>query len=320
MRFAYRPLMEIPFSLRVLADTALQAPHRRWVEEAQRALYGTEMPYLDALVPANSQHIPHFLTPTPLATSVNIEDDIAELLATPDDLVRKCIHKLIAEAGGSEMRSRFLTHPHEAMQHLADELRLYSARALAPYRSQMVSIKEGDVLFRARMLALEGPGSLFDDLHPGMNYRLNRLEIKPGSPFHSHHGAHADTEFRLNGEGIQLVPTIFAHECHLQIAPEWRPRLSFPVRGVGLWDSTPANKSLELMLGIGRARVLQALTTPASTSELARRLSLSSGAVSQQLNLLKRAGMVKAHRSGKWVYYQLTAQGETLISLFERIA
>jgi DNA-binding MarR family transcriptional regulator len=65
--------------------------------------------------------------------------------------------------------------------------------------------------------------------------------------------------------------------------------------------------------------VLQALTVPASTSELAHRLMVTSGAVSQHLDRLKHAGLVEAHRSGRRVYYQLTRRGEELILLFERI-
>jgi DNA-binding MarR family transcriptional regulator len=52
---------------------------------------------------------------------------------------------------------------------------------------------------------------------------------------------------------------------------------------------------------------------------MAHRLSLTSGAISQQLDRLKRAGLVESHRSGKRVYYRLTRRGEDLIALFERM-
>jgi DNA-binding transcriptional ArsR family regulator len=249
-----------------------------------------------------------------MANSVNIEDDLAELTATPDALVRKYVQELIEEDGDTQHRQDFMVSPRQTVRHLAEELRLFWQRTLAPYRSRMVSIKETDVLYRARILALDGPGSLFKDLHPGMSYQDSQLAIQANP-----RSRHADAEFRLNGEGFQLVPTVFGTECRLQIVPEWRPRLSYPVRGGGLLYQKPPSQSLELALGAGRASVLQALTTPASTSELAYRLMVTSSAVSQQLDRLKRAGLVEARRSGKRVYYQLTQRGEALIALFERI-
>jgi hypothetical protein len=314
MRFAYRPLLEIAFSYRVLTNPPLQGPHRRWVEEARRALYDVDLPYLAALVSPTSPVIPHFLTPTPRTNSTSIEDDLAELMATPHDLIRKYTRELVSEDGDSEIRQFFIVHPREAMECLAEELRLYWQRALAQHRSRMLSIKEGDVLYRARTLALNGAGALLKDLHPAFSYQNNTIQIRrsPGSRYD-------DKDFQLNGQGLQLVPCVFASEARLQIVPEWPPRISYPVRGGGLWWHKPPGHSLELALGAGRASVLQALVIPATTGELAHRLMVTSGAVSQQLERLKRAGLVEAHRSGKRVYYQLTRRGEELISLFERI-
>jgi hypothetical protein len=313
MRFAYRPLLELAFSYRVFANPSLQAPHRRWVEEARHALHDMAFPYLEALVTPSGRFIPHFLTPTPLTNSVDVENDLAELLATPDALVQKYVGQLIEEEGDSEMRRYFMAHPHEALECLVEELRFYWQRALARHGSRMLSIKEGDILYRARILALNGTGSLFSDLHPSFAYKAGRIEIQRSAP-----SCKDQSEFRLDGRGLQLVPAVFASECRMQMASEWRPRLSYPVRGAGLWWQKPPSQSLELALGTGRASVLQALVIPASTGELAHRLMLTSGAVSQHLDRLKQAGLVEAHRSGRRVYYHLTRRGEELIALFER--
>jgi DNA-binding transcriptional ArsR family regulator len=52
-----------------------------------------------------------------------------------------------------------------------------------------------------------------------------------------------------------------------------------------------------------------------TTSEIATRLHLTPAAVSQQLGLLRRAGVVDAHRQGRGVYSMLTAHGRTLLEL-----
>jgi hypothetical protein len=193
-----------------------------------------ELPYLVALITPTSPVIPHFLTPTPLTNSLSIEDDLAELMATPGDLIRKYMLELIAEDGDSEMRQFFIVHPREAIQRLAEELQLYWQRALARYRAQMASIKDGDVLYRARILALKGAGAMFEELHPAFGYRNNAIQIRrsPGSRY-------CPIEFELNGQGLQLAPGVFSSECRLQIVPEWPPRISYPVRGGGLWGQRP---------------------------------------------------------------------------------
>src|SRR5262245_3027162 len=90
MRFAYRPLLEIPLSYRVLINPDFQFPFYRWVEETRRVLHDTELPYLSALV-TDHGYIPDFLTPTPRGKQSEVEDDFETLLATPDDVIREGI-------------------------------------------------------------------------------------------------------------------------------------------------------------------------------------------------------------------------------------
>jgi DNA-binding transcriptional ArsR family regulator len=315
LRFAYRPLLEIPFSYRVLINPEYQSPHLRWVEEAQRTLHSVNLPYLAALVTPDSLYIPHFLTPTPTNNHGSIEDDLEQLSATPDEVIRRYTLALIEQDGDSEIRRFFVVHPHEAMACLVEELHLYWQRTLAHYWPRMISVLEGDILYRGRLLALEGPGSLVADLHPAMTYQNQQIQIR------SNHRSHTcDVEFQLEGEGIQLVPLVFSGERRMQIVPEWQPRLSFPVRGTGLYSrETRASKPLEQALGAARARVLQILTTPATTGEVAFKARITAGTASVHLSRLTKAGLVEPHRSGVRVYYRLTRRGEELIALFERI-
>jgi DNA-binding transcriptional ArsR family regulator len=315
MRFAYRPLLEIPLSYRVLINPNFQSPYGRWLEEAYPALYDANLPYLRALIPPEG-YIPDFLTQTPLSNRVSIEDDIADVLATPDAIIRGNVQELIKLDGDSEIRRYFVAHPREAVRCLADDLRVYWQRTLAHHWPQMIAILESDILHHARMMALDGPGDLFADLHPTVSYRDHQLDILPLC-------MHRHDQFvtSLTGEGIQLSPVVFGG-CGraYQVSPEWRPMLAYAVRGAGQWRHTPQSpsRSLELALGTGRARLLQTLKKPASTGELAHRLGVSAGAISQQLNRLTMAGLVEPHRSGKRVFHHLTWRGEELLNLFER--
>lgn len=315
IRFAYRPLLEIPLSYRVLINPEFQSPHRRWVEDTYRALYDVELPYLDAMVVTHG-YIPDFLTPTPLTNHFNIENEFETLLATPDDLIRNNVQVLIEHDRETEMRRFFLAHPREAVHCLVADLRLYWQRTLEASWSRMIAVLEGDLLYRGRLMALDGPDNLLPDLHDSITYKNDAIHIGPVCQ----HKVCPQT-IELMGAGIQLVPTIFTGCGRLvQLTPEWHPMIIYSARGVGIYNrETRASQPLELALGAGRARVLQALRTPATTGEMAHRLSLTAGAVSQQLDRLKRAGLVEAHRSGRHVYYRLTRRGEELIALFERI-
>src|SRR5689334_7399223 len=103
LRFSYRPLVEVALSYRILINREFQGLYTDWVDEARRALYGVELPYLDALVMQHS-YIPDYLTPTPTANRRTLQDDLTELLATPDQLIRQNVQTLIDMDGESEVR------------------------------------------------------------------------------------------------------------------------------------------------------------------------------------------------------------------------
>ncbi|MBZ0275313.1 MAG: ArsR family transcriptional regulator [Anaerolineae bacterium] len=319
LRFAYSPLVELSTSYRTLYMPHAPAHYLRWIEDVRRALHGVDLPYMTALL-SGPRYIPDFLTPTPLTTRHTIEDEIATLAATTPDMLRKNVQVLLDEdtqAHGqtAELRQYFMAYPVESLLCLVDELRLYWRRVLEPHWSRMKTVLDGDILYKARRLAVDGPGGLFSDFHPEITYQPGVIQMeKPYSK------AWCIIDIKLDGQGLQLVPSIFAaSKIHWQIVPEWHPMLIYTPRGAGLWrqEAPEPDQSLALLLGAGRAQVLQELTTPANTGELARKLSITAGAVSQHLSRLNQAGLVEPHRSGKVVFYHLTPRGQQLLMLFD---
>jgi DNA-binding transcriptional ArsR family regulator len=156
---------------------------------------------------------------------------------------------------------------------------------------------------------------VIEELHSSVSYRPGEIQLQPVCQYQ-----HRDVELTLDGEGIQLVPTIFRGCGRMfQVVPDWQPMLAYGVRGTGLWcqKPPPSNQSLELALGIGRARVLQVLMTPSSTGEVAYKARIAAATASQHLGRLARAGLVEPRRSGKRVYYYLTRRGTELLALFD---
>jgi hypothetical protein len=316
VRFAYSPLLEIPASYWVLQNPFQQAAHRRWVEEANHALYDAEFPFLEGLLPANRACIPRFLTPMPHAQRLNIDNEFEEVLETPQEAIREDVLSVIAFDGENEVRRYFLSHPYEAVVCLVDEMREYWQRTMAHHWTGMLAMLEQDVLYRARMVAIEGASAAFTDMGK-VAYRSGQLHIQP-TPM----ARQDDWDLHLEGQGVQLVPSVIAgFGRYLGIFPDAPLMLAYEARGTGLWMQPPERpkQSLELALGASRAQVLIGLRTPSSTTELALRLHVSAGSISQHLMRLAGAGLVESRRSGKRVYYHLTERGESLIALFDQM-
>ncbi len=99
----------------------------------------------------------------------------------------------------------------------------------------------------------------------------------------------------------------------------WQPTLAYSPRGVAdLWISSPppTGEAMRTLIGRGRSMVLKRLTVPCATSDLARILGMTPGAISQHLAGLRRAGLVESTRRGSRVYYRLSPIGEALLRLF----
>ncbi|MBZ0290771.1 MAG: transcriptional regulator, partial [Anaerolineae bacterium] len=269
-----------------------QGRFQRWIDEAKDALHDVELPYLHALSTQNYQ-IPDFLTPTPNAPIADLETEIERLRATPNDLIRKTVQETIDLCGESEILMQFVAYPRELLECLIEDIRTYWGRALAHHWPSMLSALESDVLFRARQLAVDGSSALLNDLYPSLQLRGNRIEYDL-----SHKPKHPSVDHVLHGEGLQLIPAIFAKSVMWQLAEEWRPMLIYQSRGTGIWWKpampTP-DQSLEIALGEGRARVLRLLATPANTGEIGRQLQITAGAASQHLSRLNQAGLVEPH-------------------------
>lgn len=314
MRFAYSPLIELVSSYSTLMKFCNTSPLNPWADEASRALYGIELVYINALI-ANSCYIADFLTPTPLFAEKSFEEALAQLYATPSEVIRENVRKVIQLDGETEIRRHFLARPREALDCLIEELRLYWQYTLAHHWERVQNVLENDVLYHARQMALHGIDQMFLDLSEKVSYENSIVTLKK-------HDAkpHVMKEFHLDGQGLLLVPMVFDVGGMLwQVAPYWKPMIIYNARGAGLWyraELPEPDKALQIALGAGRARVLVALQSPAHTADLALRLNLTSGAISQHLQRLHQAGLVESNRSSHRVYYRLSSRGEKLVGLF----
>jgi DNA-binding transcriptional ArsR family regulator len=306
-RFAMSPLWEVVASVRVVKRPGNHAVHGPWQALARQRLAGVDWRLLSALVPVPGAVVPGFLAPPQPAMIADLDLELAALRAVGGDEVRGTLDRLDGPLSGRLVD--LYDDPPAGLARLASEVRDYWDAALAPHWPRILSLLEGDIRHRARVLAEGGAHRLFQDLDPAVTWEGDQLHLDHRS---------ASGRVRLAGRGLLLAPSVFIwpHIASV-VVPPWQPTLRYPPRGVAtLWEQrqevTPA--ALARVLGRSRALLLTALDSPASTAALARATGLTPGGVSQHLTALRDAGLVSAHRSGRFVLYARTRLAEELVS------
>ena len=85
-------------------------------------------------------------------------------------------------------------------------------------------------------------------------------------------------------------------------------------RGSGLSQAEANEVAADLELQYDVHGLLAELRTPTSTSDLAARISITTGGASQHLTALRAAGLVSSHRTGHSVLHARTATAEAMIA------
>lgn len=304
-RFAISPAWELVHSLTALRDPSLAALHVPWLRSLDGRLGGLDVRRVIALVPDG--YSPDFLTPPPSGPIGDIRAELAAIRATPAREVRRemAIFRRVHRA--YRLADPWLEHPRRELGRLCDVLEGFWEVAVEPVWPRVRALLEADVAHRARRLAERGPEALFADLHHDLTWHGRHLDV----------ALRYDGEIELGGRGLLLMPSAFAwrRPWAITLAP-WQPTVVYPARGVAtLWeDEPPAPGGLAAVVGATRASMLAALAAPASTTELARRLGVTPGAVSQHLGALRSAGLVTSRREGRSVLYVRTPTADALVS------
>ncbi len=132
-----------------------------------------------------------------------------------------------------------------------------------------------------------------------------------------------DGEMRISDRSMptkELGPTAQLYFVPTHWMASWvqwdlphRYAVYYPVAG-SLAGIEGSGNGLERLVGANRARLLRALSEPASTTALATRSGLPIGAVGNHLRVLLDSGLVLRRRSGREVLYWRTALGDRLVA------
>jgi len=308
VRFAVSPLTEAMRSVHALDDPGSRAIHLPWVAATRKAVAGLDLAPLRALVPGDV-YTPDFTSPPPAGPLVELEDELAAMLAVPPEQVAAEVARTYRGRPMPPALQPFVTRPARAVAGLADLVRAYWDAALAPSWPRIRALLQGDVLHRARTLADGGARRLFADMDPAIAWAGGELRIRK----------RAEASLDLGDRGLLFVPSVFVWPRVVAVVdPAWQPTVVYPARGIAtLWDpGRPAGpRALAALLGARRAAVLAALDEPWSTTDLARRLGASAGGVSQHLAVLRTAGLVHGQRAGRSVLYMRSPAGDQLVQV-----
>ena len=313
VRIASSALWECVSSLRVMRDPARYAPLRPWVRRPN-TLRHSDRQLLAGLVRADGGYVPDFVAPPPCEPGLTFYDELARLRETPAEVVSAEVERAAKEsAPAAELASRFRGDARGLREAIADALERYWTISLAPDWPRLEALLDGEILARARTLALGGPGVVLNTLHPRIAYTGDGVDVE--SP----------QTARVPYGDLLLVPSVFAWPDVFTVHdPAWRASIYYPARGIGtLWTSSSGNHRpdpLALVMGRGRASVLRALAASSTTEELAVRLRLAPSSVSAHLQRLRRAGLLERLRIGPRVYYSRSAAGQGVIDAIEATA
>ncbi|MEV4343464.1 DUF5937 family protein [Actinoplanes sp. NPDC049596] len=285
VRLAVSCLWEVLTAVRILRDPGVPAVHRPWAARVSLPADGL----LAALIAPTGGYSPDFLTPPPTGLSPDLDRELTDLLATPPEAVR---------AAGL---------PVTDLPRLADEIAAFWAAAIEPDWPRMRALLDAEVQRQARRLAADGADVVLNDLHPSVTWADGILQVDQ---------PHCLAPDVPAGRGLILIPSVFAWPTVLTVSAGDTPQIAYPARGVAtLWER-PAHPpdALSAVLGRGRARVLTELSTPLSTTELARRTGITAGGISQHLTTLRAAGLVTTHRQGRSMLNTRTAVADALMA------
>lgn len=301
MRFAFSPLAEAAEALYMLHSGRVPPSHQGWFEAARPAIKKQDNEVLQAVLPARGDLAHVFLLGARDATTT-INDQLRMVAEYPPDRLTAELGQIWQGVEPPPAVPRLLAAKAAGMRQLAELLGAFWTAAIEPYWHRMRALLDADVAYRASRMTEGGIAAMVSDLHPALAPADTAFEVRSS----------CSTEYDLTGQGLLLVPSVFAWPwLYIDVGHPDPPSLTYGARGVGtLWEtSTPReveDDALTAMLGRSRAAILENLAVPRTTTDLARKLGQSPATTSAHLAILRRCGMVTSWPAGRRVFYQRT--------------
>ena len=306
-RFALSPITELESLLRKLSRRRSQLP-ADWAARVtpvfERLRAETA---LDAVLALQSDRYGvAFVVQPPVNTTQTIADDLEAIRATPLAQARLEIDEALARQPATDERVLAVLRDPAVATILAEAMAAAWEELVAPDWPALRTVLERDVVHRGALLSSGGWSAAFAGLNKRLRWRDGVIELVKD----------IEGTYYLDGTGMLLVPSVYVWpRIAAYTDPPWPRTLVYPARGTAaLWEpgaGVPPD-ALASLVGRTRARLLLALSDPASTTQLAKALALAPGAVGDHLAVLRNAGLTTRARAGRSVLYRRTPLGDAL--------
>jgi DNA-binding transcriptional ArsR family regulator len=277
------------------------------------------IPRLWPLIVNGLPYFPEFLIPAPASRRPSFAGSLAQLRATPAAAVRGSLSRVFAEGPWPASALDLAQRPAASLAVIAAELAECHERLVVPHWDRIRSVLDADIAYRTGLLADGGARALFGDIGPDLRWTGDQLVLRDPA------GDEPVIRVSLAPDGLVLMPSVFNWpDVSARRETSTQTTLVYPARGVaavwqGLRASQPSSAAADRsaaaeLLGTARARLLDMLRSPTTTTALAHQLGVTPSAVSQHLAALHRGGLIERQRSGRSVLYAITDLGLALLS------
>jgi DNA-binding transcriptional ArsR family regulator len=313
-RFAISPIGETVAALGTLANPGRHALHLPWVRWAQPRLATLDLDLLQILLNSPGGHLPGFVVPPPSTRLPTVETELDEVRRTPTKEVRTSLDRLFPKRRPYSFVDHLYANPRRRLPRVVDQLQAAHDTLIAPHWPRIAATLDADVLHRSRIAAEAGMATMIAGLHERVAWDGADLLIHAEATT-----VPAPEVVVIPGKGgLVIMPSIFVwpYVWSRSRTPTFTT-VRYPARGIGaLWEHSelaPApGPALDRLIGKPRARLLHLLRAPTTPSDLATRLGVTRGAISQHLAVLREAGLVACERNGRTALYLLTSLGNDL--------
>ena len=315
-RFAISPIGETVAALGTLANPGRHALHLPWVRWARRRLddHDPDFGLVHILLNSPTGRLPAFLVPPPSTRLPTVEAELDEIRHSPAKEVRRSVDRLFPRRRAGSFVDDLHASPRRCLPRVVEQLRAAHELLIAPHWPRIAATLDADVVHRSRIAASTGIAAMIAGLHERIRWDDTDLLVSPELV----ESTRPETIVIPGRGGLVIMPSVFVwpHVWTRSRTPTFTT-LRYPARGIGaLWEHpelgpTPG-PALDRLLGKPRARLLQLLRAPTTPTELADRLGVTRGAVSQHLAVLREAGLVGCERHGRTALYLLTSLGNDL--------
>jgi DNA-binding transcriptional ArsR family regulator len=303
------PMAETLFSLYALRGRAEETMFGAW----RRRVRGGVDSRLSVLAAITPQRLPSFDLALLAGPGRHLAESAETFLASPRQTVRAELDFYAGHHGRVPAALSGLADSLDARREVLATVETYHGAAVGPHWRRIRAHLDAERAQRGTILLDRGVEGLLSSLHPSIRWSPPTLHVDAGEQF--------DDDFTLDGRGLVLVPSFFLRFPGVMYEPG-NPAactLLYPValgvdHAADIWTDGPSTRALANLLGRTRASVLTAIADGVTTTgALARRLDISSAAVSQHTAVLREAGLITTRRHHSNVLHHPTQTGLTLL-------